>query len=75
MKESKLIQIHNKVETLGNVVQQMINELHNLKDLSIGTLEVVKKMPKYKQIIEGLKKDLLEEKNKKEKEDAAKLEQ
>jgi|TARA_B100000287_G_scaffold11722_1_gene11941 conjugal transfer/entry exclusion protein len=75
MKESKLIQIHNKVETLGNVVQQMINELHNLKDLSIGTLEVVKKMPKYKQIIEELKKDLLKEKAKKEKEDAAKLEQ
>jgi|TARA_B100001996_G_C18633957_1_gene582899 conjugal transfer/entry exclusion protein len=75
MKESKLIQIHNKVETLGNVVQQMINELHNLKDLSIGTLEVVKKMPKYKQIIEELKKDLLKEKDKKEKEDAAKLEQ
>ncbi len=75
MKESKLIQIHNKVETLGKVVQQMINELHNLKDLSIGTLEVVKKMPKYKQIIEELKKDLLKEKAKKEKEDAAKLEQ
>ena len=75
MKESKLIQIHNKVETLGNVVQQMINELHNLKDLSIGTLEIVKKMPKYKQIIEELKKDLLKEKAKKEKEDAAKLEQ
>ncbi len=32
-------------------------------------------MPKYKQIIEELKKDLLKEKAKKEKEDAAKLEQ
>ena len=43
MKESKLIEMQNKVGALTRVVQQLMGEISNLKDLSIGTLEVVKK--------------------------------
>ena len=36
--------MRNKVETLGSIVQNIINELGNLKDLSVGTLETLKRM-------------------------------
>lgn len=63
MKESKLIEMQNKVGALTRVVQQLMNEINNLKDLSIGTLEVVKKMPKYKKAVDELKAEM-EEANK-----------
>ena len=47
MKESKLIEMQNKLETLGGAVNRLINEVNNLKDLSIGTMELVKKLPDY----------------------------
>jgi hypothetical protein len=63
MKESKLIEMQNKIGALTRVVQQLINEVNNIKDLSIGTLEVVKKMPKYKKAVDELKAEM-EEANK-----------
>ena len=45
MKESKLIAMSNKIEQLGAAVNKIITELTNMKDLSIGTLELVKKFP------------------------------
>ena len=63
MKESKLIEMQNKVGAITRVVQQLMNEINNLKDLSIGTLEVVKKMPKYKKAVDELKAEM-EEANK-----------
>ena len=47
MKESKLVEMWNRIEILGSNVQQIIQELHNLKDLSIGTMQLVKKFPDY----------------------------
>ena len=38
MKESKLIEIRNKVETLGGVANQLIREVNNIKQLALGTL-------------------------------------
>jgi|MDSZ01.1.fsa_nt_gb cell shape-determining protein MreC len=58
MKESKLIEMSNKIDALTRIVQRLINELNNVKDLSVGTLETIKKMPKYKEAIEKLKKEL-----------------
>ncbi len=58
MKESKLIEMSNKIDALTRIVQRLINELNNIKDLSVGTLETIKKMPKYKEAIEKLKKEL-----------------
>jgi len=55
MKESKLIEMKNKVETLGGVANQLIREINNIKQLAVGTLETIKCMPDYNQAIEKLK--------------------
>tara|TARA_B100000927_G_C16443288_1_gene460673 strand:+ start:1252 stop:1461 length:210 start_codon:yes stop_codon:yes gene_type:complete len=58
MKESKLIEMRNKVESLGAALNKVIQELTNLRDLSIGTMQLVKKFPDYEKAIEELKKEL-----------------
>ena len=55
MKESKLLEMQNKIAALTRVVQQMINELNILSTTVMGTLEAVKLMPGYKEAIEELK--------------------
>ena len=65
MKESKLIEMRNKVETLGGVANQLIREINNIKQLAVGTLETIKLMPDYEQAIEKLKKQAEDEKAKK----------
>ena len=55
MKESKLIEMQNRLETLGAAVTRLVNEVTNLKDLSIGTMELVKKLPDYDKALEELK--------------------
>ena len=62
MKEQTLIEMKNKVETLGSLVKQIINELGNLKNLSVGTLETLKKIPGYEEAIN----ELVEEQKQKE---------
>ena len=47
MKESKLIEMKNKVETLGKLMEQVLTELHHLRDLSVGTMSLIKKFPQY----------------------------
>ena len=64
MKESKIIEIKNKVEALTRVSQHMYNEIAQIKDLAVGTLETIKKMPNYNEAIESLKKDLVEKSSK-----------
>jgi hypothetical protein len=67
MKESTLLEMQNKIKAITNVLQQLINENTQLKDLAIGTLETLKLMPGYDTAIEFLKKEV----TKKEKEDGA----
>jgi hypothetical protein len=67
MKEQKLVELVNKVNGLENIVKQLITELYNLKDLSVGTLEAVKLMPGYDDAIIKLTKQL-KEANKKQQE-------
>ena len=59
MKEQSLIEMKNKVDALSRVMQQIINEITNLRDLSIGTLEALKNMPGYNDAIEKLKADVI----------------
>jgi|TARA_R100000081_G_scaffold78341_1_gene44926 hypothetical protein len=66
MKEETLIQIKNKVEKLEQTMQQVIQELYNLKNLSVGTLETIKRMPDYDEALDTLKKDSEKEKEAKE---------
>ena len=58
MKESKLLEMKNKIESLTNVVQYLVNEINNLRDLGIGTLETIKCMPDYYRAIEFLEKQV-----------------
>jgi uncharacterized protein Smg (DUF494 family) len=59
MKEQKLIELWTRVEILGQKMQQIIQELVNLKDLSIGTLETLKRIPGYEEALENMKTDFL----------------
>ena len=67
MKESTLLEMQNKIKAITNVLQQLINENTQLRDLSVGTLETLKLMPGYEKAIEFLKKEV----TKKENEDGA----
>ena len=60
MKEQKLIMMYNRVEKLGALMEGVLMELGNLRDLSVGTLETLKKMPGYKKAIEELKEEIKE---------------
>jgi len=64
MKEQKLIIMYNRVEKLGALMEGVLIELTNLRDLSVGTLETLKKMPGYEKAIEELKEELTKEKEK-----------
>ena len=60
--------MQNKIKAMTNVIQQLINEVTHLRELSIGSLETLKLMPGYEDAIEALKKQM--EDNIKEKEKA-----
>lgn len=60
MKEAKLIEMRNRIDILGKNIQIMINEMQNLKDLSIGTLETLKRMDGYEKALEEMKTSFLE---------------
>ena len=64
MKEQKLIIMYNRVEKLGTLMEGVLIELINLRDLSVGTLETLKKMPGYKKAIKELTEELTKEKEK-----------
>lgn len=66
MKESRLIEMQNRIEALGGAVTRLINEVNNLKDLSIGTMELVKKLPDYNKALEELKEQYKKDKDKDE---------
>ena len=55
MKESTLLEMKNKIESIGRILQHLINENNNLRELSVGTLEALKLMPGYEEAIEQLK--------------------
>ena len=67
MKESTLLEMQNKIKALTNVVQNLLSENLQLRDLSVGTLETLKLMPGYDEAIEQLKERV----TKKENEDGA----
>jgi predicted ATP-grasp superfamily ATP-dependent carboligase len=58
MKESKLIEMSNKIDTLGSAMNRVVQELTNLKDLSIGTMELIKEFPDYQSALDKLKESL-----------------
>ena len=61
MKESKLIEMQNKMETLGAAINRLVQELTHLKDLSVGTMELIKCMPDCDEALDKLKEDYKEQ--------------
>ena len=61
MKESKLIEMQKKIESLGRITELLLGEVSSLKTLSFGTHETLKLMPGYEQAIEQIKKKVAEE--------------
>ncbi len=64
MKEKNLLEMKNKLEAMTRVLQQLINEITNLRELGIGTLETVKLLPGYQDAIDKLKQQVEENENK-----------
>ena len=60
MKESTLLEMKNKIDAQNRVLQQLINEIIHLRELSVGTLETIKLMPDYQDAIDALKKQMEE---------------
>ena len=63
MKENKLIEMSNKIDTMGNVLNRIIQQLNTMEDISVGTTELVKLLPGYKKALKELTK-MFEEKKK-----------
>jgi regulator of replication initiation timing len=66
MKESTLLEMQNKIKALTNVVQHLMNENTQLRDLAVGTLETLKLMDGYEEAIEKLKESLTKKEGKKD---------
>ena len=54
MKESTLLDMKNKIESIGRILQHLINETTHLRELSVGTLEALKLMPGYDKAIQQI---------------------
>ena len=54
----------NKVNKLDDIMQQVIQEMYNLKNLSVCTLETIKRMKGYDKALNELKADAEKEKKK-----------
>ncbi len=58
----------NRIDTIGAAMNRVVQEIGNLKDLSIGTMELIKEFPDYKESLEKLKISLKEKQKEKPKE-------
>ena len=61
MKEQEIIKAVKKIDNISGQMNAVIGQMNNLKDLTIGTLETLKRMPGYDKALEKLKKDMSEE--------------
>ena len=55
-KQSRVDSLEKRMAAVTNVLQELINELNNLRTISIGTLQTIKEMSDYDEAIEKLKK-------------------
>jgi len=67
MKENKLIEMKNKVDAMARVMQQLITEIQFTREVAVGSLETIKKMPGYDEALEQLKNEVTEKPSKTEK--------
>lgn len=57
MKENKLIEMSNKIESLTRVTQQIINKITQLEMLLVHITEVVKRLDEFEKISTQLKQE------------------
>jgi len=57
MKENKLIEMSNKIESLTRVTQQIINKISQLEMLLVHVTEVVKRLDEFEKISNQLKQE------------------
>lgn len=69
MKEEKLIRMERSIRNLEGQMIAVIGQLANQKDLSVGTLETLKRMPGYQEALNKLKEEIREGSGKKNKKD------
>ena len=60
MKESTLIEMQKKIESMTRLMQHVLNEQQRLTEMSVGTLELIKLMPDYDEALEKLKQNHLD---------------
>jgi|TARA_B100000780_G_C20682584_1_gene271611 hypothetical protein len=70
MKEQTLIEMKNRIETLGMINQKLISEVSQTATIALGTLETLKHMPGYDEAISKLKDQAAEQSSKAEEADA-----
>ena len=66
MKEQTLLEMKNKIETLGLINQKMIGEINQTATIALGVLETIKHMPGYDKAIERVKEQAAEQASKAE---------
>lgn len=54
MKESTLIDMQKKIESLTNLVGFLLNETNNIKTLASGSFETLRLMPGYNEAVAAL---------------------
>jgi len=57
MKENKLILMARNLQRLEETVDQLIREVIRTQNMTIGTLEVIKRMKGYEEAVETLKEE------------------
>lgn len=57
MKEQTLVQMQKKLQSLEGLVKALLGQMQGVKDISIGTLETLKRMDGYEEALSKLKED------------------
>jgi len=57
MKESELIKTRNKVESLRNVMQTVINKITMLETLVFSMTDIVKRLDQYESIVKQIQNE------------------
>ena len=69
MKESKLIEMKRTLDAQSRIIEHILNEISNIRDLAVGTLVCLKIMDNkgYEKAINKIKEDIVKESSKTEK--------
>ena len=61
MKESKLIQMNQRLHQVAKLLNQVANEQSHIRELAVGTLKTIQKFKEYEKALEILKEEASKE--------------